>query len=282
MNYLAKLENAMRSRRSLLCLGLDPDPERLPVADLTAFNRAVIQATADLVCAYKPNFAFYEQLGRAGWDALDATLAAIPPDVPVIADAKRGDIGNTAAAYARACFDALGCDAVTVNPYLGRDAIEPFLAYTDRGVYLLCRTSNPGGADFQDLLVQTGGAAAEPLYQVVARRAAAWNTRGNLGLVIGATYPAELATVRGLAPDLPLLVPGIGAQGGDLAAVLTAAAGGSGPVVINVSRQILYASSGADYAERARDMAADLRGQIAALLPEGYFGTGGEEYGRGR
>ena len=270
MGFVSRLRRAIRSRESLLCLGLDPDPERLPVGDVVAFNRAIVEATSDLVCAYKPNFAFYEQLGRAGWVALEATIAAIPLDVVVIGDAKRGDIGHTAAAYARACFERLGCHAVTVNPYLGHDSIEPFLAYGDRGVFLLCRTSNPGGADFQSLPVAEDG-RQRPLYEIVAERAVRWNERGNLGLVVGATYPAELARVRAIAPDLPLLIPGVGAQGGDLAAVIERIGGSQGPVTINVSRQILFASGGTDFAEAARRAAADLRQTMNTLLPSGYF-----------
>ena len=270
MVFVDRLRQAIRSRGSLLCLGLDPDPERLPVGDVVAFNRAIIEATSDLVCAYKPNFAFYEQLGRTGWSVLEATIAAIPADLVIIGDAKRGDIGHTAAAYARACFDHLGCHAVTVNPYLGRDSIEPFLAYRERGVFLLCRTSNPGGADFQSLPVaQEGG--QRPLYEVVAQRAVTWNEHGNLGLVVGATYPAELARVRAIAPDLPLLIPGIGAQGGDLAAVIERIGAGSGLVTVNVSRQILFASAGPDFAAAGRRAAEAIRGTMNALLPAGYF-----------
>lgn len=270
MTFLDKLRAAARSRRSLLCVGLDPDPARLPVPDVATFGRAIIAATRDLACAYKPNFGFYEQLGRDGWEALRETIAAVPPDIPVIGDAKRGDIGNTAAAYARACFEELGCDAVTVSPYLGRDSIEPFLAYADRGVFLLCRTSNPGGADFQDLPVVVDG-TTRPLYEVVAARAAAWNERGNLGLVVGATYPEELARVRAVAPDLPLLVPGVGTQGGDLAAVIRAAGDGHAPIVVNVSRQILYASGGSDFAAAAHAAAAAFHAQALDYLPAGYF-----------
>jgi orotidine-5'-phosphate decarboxylase len=262
MTFREKLEAAAVRNGSLLCVGLDPDPARLPIDDLAGFNRAIVEATADLVCAYKPNLAFYEALGEEGYAALKETLAAIPADVPTIADAKRGDIGNTARGYARAVFDVLGFDAVTVNPYLGGDSLEPFIQREDRGVFVLCRTSNPGAADIQDLAVGNGR-ASRPLYQVVAELARRWNTRGNVGLVTGATYPEELARVRELCPDMVLLIPGVGAQAGDLAAAvrggLDARRGG---ILVNASRGVLYASAGADFAEAAREAARALRDEI--------------------
>ena len=263
MRFFEKLERAARKNGSLLCVGLDPDPALMPVDDVADFNRAIIAATSDYVCAYKPNLGFYEALGEKGYAALRETLAAIPDDIPTIGDAKRGDIGNTAKAYARALFDELGFDAATVNPYLGGDAVEPFLEREDKGVFILCRTSNPGARDFQDLLV--GGRNPRRVFEIVAEAALQLNTRGNVGLVVGATYPEELRRVRQICPDMTFLVPGVGAQGGDLAAVmangLDAKGGG---LIINVSRQVLYASKGADFAEAAGEAARRLRDDIEA------------------
>jgi len=262
VRFFDKLERAARKNGSLLCVGLDPDPALMPIDDVAAFNRAIIEATSDFVCAYKPNLAFYEALGEKGMAALRETLAGIPDDIPVIADAKRGDIGNTAKAYARALFDELGFDAVTVNPYLGGDAVEPFLEREEKGAFILCRTSNPGARDFQDLPVSDGG-ESRPLFEVVAEAAARWNTRGNAGLVVGATYPEELRRVRQICPEMTFLVPGVGAQGGDVAAVMTNGldARGAG-LVINVSRQVLYASKGRDFAQAAGEAARRLRDEI--------------------
>ena len=264
MRFFEKLERAARKNGSLLCVGLDPDPALMPVDDVADFNRAIIAATCDYVCAYKPNLAFYEALGEKGYAALRETLAAIPDDIPTIGDAKRGDIGNTAKAYARALFDDLGFDAATVNPYLGGDAVEPFLEREEKAAFILCRTSNPGARDLQDLAVSDGG-ASRPLFEVVAEMAARWNMRGNVGLVVGATYPEELRRVRQICPDMTFLVPGVGAQGGDLAAVMANGldSRGSG-LIINVSRQVLYASKGADFAEAAGEAARRLRDGIEA------------------
>ena len=264
MRFFEKLERAARKNGSLLCVGLDPDPALMPVDDVAGFNRAIIAATSDYVCAYKPNLAFYEALGEKGYAALSETLAAIPDDIPTIGDAKRGDIGNTAKAYASALFDELGFDAATVNPYLGGDAVEPFLEREEKAAFVLCRTSNPGARDLQDLAVSDGG-TSRPLFEVVAEMAARWNARGNVGLVVGATYPEELRRVRQICPDMTFLVPGVGAQGGDLAAVMANGldSRGSG-LIINVSRQVLYASKGADFAEAAGEAARRLRDDIEA------------------
>ena len=266
MSFTDRLLNASRTRSSLLCVGLDPVLTSLPAhlgrdsAAVVAFGRAIIEATQDLVCAFKPNLAFYEALGSEGLSALAATLAAVPADVPVIGDAKRGDIGSTSAAYARALFEHFHFDAVTVSPYLGHDSVEPFLAYPDRGVFLLCRTSNPGARDFQDYDID-----GEPLYVRVAEKALTWKRQGELGFVVGATYPIEIARVRAVAPDAPLLVPGVGAQGGDLEAAVRSAVDTHGDrALINSSRQVLYASSGTDYADMARVVAGALRAQINA------------------
>lgn len=269
MRFLDKLALAIESRSSLLCLGLDPDPDRLP-ADLPrtpegvlAFNRAIIDATADLVCAFKPNLAFYEAMGPDGLRCLAETVKAIPTDLPIIGDGKRGDVGNTARLYATSLFERYGFDAVTISPYLGSDAIEPFTAYVDRGVFILCRTSNPGARDIQNLLVSEGGVTCA-LYEYVAWRAHSWNQHGNVGLVVGATAPDELRQIREIAPDLPLLIPGIGAQGGDLGAAV-AAHRAEAPAIVSASRSILYASSGPDFATAARQAALATRQEMARI-----------------
>ena len=261
-SFAEKLRDAVSRNDSLLCVGLDPDPALMPVADVAAFNRAVIDATADLVCAYKPNLAFYEALGDAGWQALRSTLAAVPPGIPVICDAKRGDIGNTAVAYAAAVFDVLGCDALTVNAWGGEDAVEPFLDYEDRGVLVWCRSSNPSAGDFQDLVVEYEG-ARRPLWQAVALKAQSWNRNGNVGLVVGATYPGQLAECRALCPALPILVPGVGVQEGSLRDAVRAGVDQAGTgIIVSASRSVLYASRDADYALAARAAAQRLRDEI--------------------
>lgn len=266
--FLDKLLESTRKKKSLLCVGLDVDPDRVPeplrgVRDwVYKYNQGIIEATSDLVCAYKPNLAFYEALGLEGLDALHRTLKVVPPDVVVIGDAKRGDIGHTARAYARSLFEGFGFDAATVNPYMGHDAVEPFLAYRDRGVFLLCKTSNPGSGDFQDLLCQTHEGSL-PLYQIVATRSREWNIHGNVGLVVGATYPQQLETVRRLAPELPLLIPGIGAQAGDLRSTIEKGTNDAGELaVVNSSRQIIQASMGSDWRDAARKAAVALRDEI--------------------
>ena len=265
-SFIEKMDAAADANRSLLCVGLDPWRPSMPVADVADFCRAIIDATADLVCAFKPNYAFFEAEGIPGLHALLAAVDAVPDGVPVILDAKRGDLGNTAAAYAKAAFDMWGADAVTVNPYQGRDAAQPFLDYADRGVFVLARTSNPGSAEFQDLAVR-GADGERALYEEVAARAAAWNDNGNVGLVVGATAPDELAQVRSIAGSMPILVPGVGAQGGDLEASVRNGADASGRrVLISASRSVLYASKGADFADAARAEAERLRAAIAAEL----------------
>ena len=263
MNFVEKLNQAVQKNRSLLCIGLDPDPTRMPEkVGIFEFNRAIIEATSDLVCAYKPNFAFYEALGTEGLDDLKRTVQQIPDNIPVIADAKRGDIGNTAKAYATAIFSHFGFDASTVNPYLGFDSVEPFIEYSDKGVFILCRTSNPGSADFQSLRLRQGR-SYRPLFEIVAAKASQWNTRGNVGLVIGATYPEELKSIRQSHPDMPFLIPGIGAQGGDLGLAIRYGVDAQGRgIIINSSRQIIYASQGNDFPEAARRAASALRDQI--------------------
>jgi orotidine-5'-phosphate decarboxylase len=275
--FLDKLEAAASTNRSWVCVGLDPDPALAPTAFAAAasadwiapFLRGVVEATADLVCCYKPNVAFYEALGATGMEALRETLRIIPPHIPVLGDAKRGDVGNTARAYAQALFDELGFDAATVSPYLGADALEPFFAYPDRGVFVLAKTSNPGSGAIQNLLVDGPGGTREPLYLAVTRQALAWDQHGTLGLVVGATYPEELARVRAVAPRTPILVPGVGAQAGDLAAAVQAGADADGGrAIVNASRSVLYASRGADWQAAARQAASDLRDGINAALAE--------------
>jgi orotidine-5'-phosphate decarboxylase len=258
MKFIDKLLNASRKNKSWLCIGLDPDPELMPEVDVLQFNKAIIEATSDLVCAYKPNLAFYEALGTQGLTILEKTVKHVPADIPVIGDAKRGDIGNTARAYARALFSILGFDAATVNPYVGFDSVEPFIDYRDRGVFILCRTSNKGATDFQDLRID-----GLPLYEVVAQKAKEWDIHGNIGLVVGATYPEELRKIRSICPEMPLLIPGVGAQGGDLASAVGYGVGARGEkAIINVARQILYASKEKDFAQAARNAAEKIRNQI--------------------
>jgi len=224
------------------------------------FNKAIIDATSDLVCAYKPNFAFYEALGNEGLDALKQTVKHIPDNIPVIGDAKRGDIGNTAKAYAKTIFADFNFDATTVSPYLGFDSLEPFIQYQDKGIFVLCRTSNAGAVDFQSLRCVEHD---RPLFEVVALKASEWNVRGNIGLVVGATYPEELELIRQNHPDMPLLIPGIGAQGGDLELTVRYGVDAQGEkAIINSSRQIIYASREKDFAEAARKAASELREQI--------------------
>ncbi|TRZ49895.1 MAG: orotidine-5'-phosphate decarboxylase [Dehalococcoidia bacterium] len=263
MNFTEKLTNAARKNKSLLCVGLDPDLERMPdKIGIFEFNKAIIEATSDLVCAYKLNLAFYEAQGDEGLDALKRTIKYIPDDIPVIGDAKRGDIGNTAKAYARAIFDNLNFDATTVNPYLGFDSIEPFIQYRDKGIFILCRTSNAGAVDFQSLRCEAES-GTRPLFELVALKASEWNTHGNIGLVVGATYPEELKLIRQSHPDMPLLIPGIGAQGGDLASAVRYGIDSQGEkAIINSSRQIIYASPEKDFAPAARRAASELREQI--------------------
>ncbi|HVC17379.1 MAG TPA: orotidine-5'-phosphate decarboxylase [Rhodanobacter sp.] len=267
MGFMQVLQQAWRRHDSLVCVGLDPEPAKFPAHlrdqpdAVFAFCAAIVDATADLVCAFKPQIAHFAAL-RAE-DALEQLIAHIHekhPGVPVILDAKRGDIGSTAQHYVTEAFDRYRADAVTLNPYLGRDSIQPFLDRADKGVILLCRTSNPGGADFQAL--DCGG---QPLYLRVAGTVAReWNSHGNCALVTGATWPEEIGKVRALVGNMPLLVPGIGAQGGDVAAVVRHGCTPNGAgLMINSSRAILYAGSGEDFADKARSAARMLRDEIS-------------------
>ena len=270
MNFIHALNTAWRDRNSLLCVGLDPDPAKFPVHlqgkpdAIFEFCKGIVDATADLVCCFKPQIAYFA--AHRAEDQLEALIAHIHaqhPDVPVILDAKRGDIGSTAEQYAIEAFERYQADAITVNPYMGRDSIDPYLAYPDKGVILLCRTSNPGGSDLQFLDV--GGVK---LYERVAHLVAAeWNRGGQCALVVGATFPGEIARVRQLTGDMPLLVPGIGAQGGDIEATVHAGRTSSGSgLMINSSRAILYAgvneNSGEGYAAAARRVALETRDAI--------------------
>lgn len=262
--FTRRLRRFQRTQNSVLCVGLDTDAAKLPRSlfvspdPVVEFNRRIIEATADLVCAYKLNLAFYEALGERGWEAVHRTLEAIPADVITIGDAKRGDIGNSSAMYARALLDDFAFTAVTVNPYMGTDSVEPFLQRRDRGVFLLAVTSNPGAKDFQYLKVR-----GRPFYEQVIRRAGEWNTRNNVGLVVGATRPRELRRIRALAPGMPLLIPGVGAQGGDARLAIRYGCDAKGDLaVINASRSILFASGGEDFADAARAAALQLRDEL--------------------
>lgn len=264
MRYLDKLKTIQEKNNSWLCVGLDPQPSHLPLPTMQwddpvlPFNKRIIDATADLVCAYKPNLGFYLQWGGAGLVALERTIAYIPDEIPVILDCKTGDIGHTQAAWAAGLFDVWEVDAVTVNPYVGADAILPMVGERpDRAVYVLARTSNPSAPDFQGDLLQEEGLSAD-----VLRRSRQWQTAGHVGFVVGATYPQELAVARKLAPGANFLIPGIGAQGGDLAAAVTHGPAGTTGPVISASRSILYASAGTDFVDAARNAAESLRARI--------------------
>jgi orotidine-5'-phosphate decarboxylase len=254
--FFDRLRQAARARRTQLCVGLDPGPDRIAGGAAGALRHCagVVARTSDHACCYKPNSAFWEQYGPDGWRALLELRDAIPADIPVLLDAKRGDMANTMAAYARAVFEVLGADAVTVNPYQGADAIAEFTRYADRGVYVLCRTSNPGSFDLQHL-----DAGGRPLYLHVQALADRCNQAGNVGLVVGATAPAEVAEVRA-ATALPFLLPGIGAQGGDLERTVAAAWNGDeASCLISASRSVLYADDPGAEASRLRE-------QIASVL----------------
>ncbi|RZL10693.1 MAG: orotidine-5'-phosphate decarboxylase [Rubrivivax sp.] len=277
MSFIQQLQHAQHLNDSMLCVGLDPEPSRLPgtwkgdAAFIYEFCAAIVDATKDLVCAFKPQIAYFaahraeDQLER-----LMAHMKRVAPQVPVILDAKRGDIGSTAEQYAREAFERYQADAVTLSPFMGFDTLEPFLRYPGKGVILLCRTSNPGGSDLQNQ--RLADVQGQPrLYEHVAAQAQGpWNTNGQVGLVVGATFPEEIARVRELAPTLPLLIPGVGAQGGDAAATVKAGlvvgADGAvtGPIIVNSSRAVLYASSGDDFASAARRVAQQTRETLNA------------------
>ena len=268
VNFINKLSAAWTSNNSLLCVGLDPDVSRMPVPlqnepdGIFTFCKAIIDATADLACAFKPQIAYFAALGaERQLEQLCAYVRAAYPHLPLILDAKRGDIGATAKQYAREAYDRYGADAVTVNPYMGFDSVEPYMEWDERGVIVLCRTSNPGGSDLQFLSVD-----GKPLYQHVAQLVAGqWNKNGQCALVVGATFPHELAEVRAIVGDMPLLVPGVGAQGGDVEATVRSGKTASGAgMMINSSRAILYATpqGSEDFADAARRVALETRDAI--------------------
>ena len=269
VQFSARLEQASQVNQSLVCVGLDPDPSRMPVDDVFEFNKAIVDATKDIACAYKPNAAFYEALGLPGLDAMARTVAYIhdlAPQTVVIGDVKRGDIGPSGQAYAKASFEVWGFDAVTINAWGGLDSIAPFIENSELGIFVWCRGSNPGSADLQDLMVNTAEGPI-PVYQRLAGSCRDWNTAGNVGLVVGATYPQQLEAVRNICPDMPILIPGVGAQGGDLEAAVRSGTDHRGRLaVISSSRGIIYASSGADFAKRARLEADNLRLKINEIL----------------
>ena len=276
MTFLDMLRGAERQNRSLLCVGLDPDPARFPAHlknDATRiydFCAAIVEATADTAIAFKPQIAYFAaHRAEAQLERLMAHMRSVAPQVPVILDAKRGDIGSTAQQYAIEAFERYGADAVTLSPFMGFDSVQPYLQYHGKGAFLLCRTSNPGGDDLQNQ--RLASIEGQPLlYEHVARLAQGpWNLNGQLGLVVGATYPAEIERVREIAPTLPLLIPGVGAQGGD--AVATVRAGlrtqgdaTTGPIIVNSSRAILYASDSDDFAAAARRVALATRDELRA------------------
>ena len=273
MNFSDQLAHAAAANDSLLCVGLDPEPAKFPGAwagdasRIFDFCAAIVDATKDLVIAFKPQIAYFAaQRAEAQLERLIGHIREVAPQVPVILDAKRGDIGATAEQYAREAFERYRADAVTLSPFMGFDSIEPYLAYPGKGAILLCRTSNTGGSDLQSQRLEGNDEApGEALYERIARLAAGpWNRSGQIGLVVGATYPAEIARVRALAPRLPLLIPGIGAQGGDAEATVRAGARDGAPIAVNSSRAVLYASAGADFADAARQAARTTRDTLNA------------------
>jgi orotidine-5'-phosphate decarboxylase len=266
MDWREKLVSVTAENRSLLCVGLDSDMGKLPKFlieqsknPLFDFNKEIIDATKDLVCAYKLNMAFYEVAGGQGIQALEKTIQYIPRNILVILDGKRNDIGNTAQKYAQSLFETWKADAVTLNPYLGKDGVRPFLDYQEKCSFILCRTSNPSARDFQDLLV-----SSTPLYQMVARKIQEWDTNKNCGAVVGATYPEELKTVRGILGDeIPILIPGVGKQGGDVEKTVRNGTNAQGEMaVINSSREIIFAGNQEDFAVHARKKAESVRNEI--------------------
>ncbi|MGA2622983.1 MAG: orotidine-5'-phosphate decarboxylase [Bacteroidota bacterium] len=275
MDFTKKLRHIQYKNQSLLCIGLDTDAEKTPRflrrfrSPQYEFNRLLIEATQDLVCAYKLNLAFYESTGETGYRTIHRTLAVIPQEIVTIADGKRGDIGNTAARYASLIFENWKFDATTISPYMGYDSVEPFLKRRDRCAFVLALTSNRGSRDFQYLSVN-----GRPLYEHVARAAGKWNKKRNVGLVVGATHPAELKRIRSHAREMPILIPGIGAQRGDLQAAVRYGCNAKGELaVINIGRSIIYASGGKDFAQKARETAQEYRKQMEAYRKE-YFPAG--------
>jgi len=266
MNFKQKLADVSHTNNSLVCVGLDVDKEKMPkfLFELSKhpyfeFNKSIIDSTKDLVCAYKLNMAFYEVLGVEGIKLLEKTIKYIPKDVVIILDGKRNDIGNTARKYAQTMFETLHADAITVNPYLGKDGVAPFLEYKDKCSFILCRTSNDSAGDLQDLII-----SKTPVYQVVAKKIKEWNENNNCGVVVGATYPEELRTIRSIIGDeMPILIPGIGKQGGDVKKTIKNGTNSKGKMaVINSSRGIIFAGDSEDFAEISRRKTVSLRDEI--------------------
>jgi orotidine-5'-phosphate decarboxylase len=282
--FTEQLAAAQAAQHSLLCVGLDPDPARFPphlaqassAAAILAFCTAIVDATADLACAFKPQIAYFAaHRAEAQLEALIQHIRRVAPQVPVVLDAKRGDIGSTAEQYARECFERYDADAVTLSPFMGFDSVEPYLRYPGRGAFLLCRTSNPGGDDLQARVLHDvpplNGVPPRLFEQVAAWAQGPWNVNGQLGLVVGATRPSEIDAVRRVAPTVPLLIPGVGAQGGDAVATVRAGLAGEsgqrGTILVNSSRAILYASQGPDFAAAARAAALRTRDELNAARP---------------
>ncbi len=274
MNFYDKLTNISKKNDSLLCVGLDSDINKIPQAVKNdpfpqfAFNKAIVDATHDLVCAYKPNSAYYEAFGSEGIRALKMTcdyIREMHPEIIIILDAKRGDIGNTNTGYVAYAYDYLGVDAITLHPFLGKEALAPFLERKDKGCFILCRTSNPGAGEFQDMVV-----SGKPLYQQVAEHVVKeWNSYNNCGLVVGATYPTELAIIRKNVGSIPLLIPGVGAQGGDVEKTVKAGVDkDGGNAIINSGRSILFASGKSDFAQAARKETLKLKDTINVFRGE--------------
>ena len=263
------LDHAAATTKSLVCVGLDPDPAKMPVSDVYEFNRSIVDATAEYVCAFKPNLAFYEAMGLPGLRDLEKTIEHIRSAAPtaiILGDAKRGDIGPSAQSYAKAMFQVWGFDALTINAWGGEDTVTPFIEDKSKGVFVWCRGSNPGSADFQDLLITTDNGSM-PLYRNIALSCQKWNTNGNLGLVAGATVPEQLAEIRTACPTMPLLIPGVGVQGGDLEAAVKQGTDSRGrAALINSSRGVIYASTGVDFADAAAREANKLRESINEVL----------------
>ena len=264
LNFQKKYQTASQRNNSLLCIGLDTDISKLPKSVLNSsnpvlyFNKKIIDATSDLVCCYKPNYAFYGVLGDRGWSTLRETIEYIPKDIPVLVDAKIGDIGNTSSLYARMFFEELNADALTVTPYMGEDCVLPFLDYRDRTTFIVCLTSNKGADDFEKRLSD-----GSPLFEHVIKKALEWSPNKNCGLVIGATQPEYFSRVRLLAPDMPLLIPGIGAQGGNpKEVVIHGQDSRGGGIIVNSSRGIIFSSPNKDYAQAARESAKNLRDEL--------------------
>lgn len=266
MDWREKLSTIVSKNNSLLCVGLDSDGGKIPKFllgtsknPLIDFNKGIIDATKDLVCAYKLNMAFYEVDGAKGVEALEKTIQYIPRNILIILDGKRNDIGNTAQKYAQSLFETLKADAITINPYLGKDGVSPFLEYKEKCSFILCRTSNPSAGDFQDLMV-----SSTPVYQIVAQKIREWDTKKNCGAVVGATYPEELKTVRSiLGDDIPILIPGVGKQGGDVEKTVRNGTNSHGELaLINSSREIIFAGDDEEFAEQARTKAESVRNEI--------------------